>query len=102
MSDSNAALHLYRIVQEALNNALKHAGANQINVRLSVKSGLGSMVIEDDGQGFPDTYEEKNGLGLRIMRHRCSLFDGEVFIEEKPEGGVRIRCSFPIDTDDND
>jgi PAS domain S-box-containing protein len=102
LSDSNAALHLYRIVQEALNNALKHAGANQINVRLSVKSGLGSMVIEDDGQGFPDTYEEKNGLGLRIMRHRCSLFDGEVFIEEKPEGGVRIRCSFPIDTDDND
>jgi PAS domain S-box-containing protein len=85
LSDNNAALHLYRIVQEALNNALKHAGASRVGVSLSVKNGLGSMTIEDDGKGFPDNYEQKNGLGLSIMRHRCSLFDGEVFIEEKSD-----------------
>ena len=96
ISDNTTAMHLYRIVQEALNNAVKHAGASQINVGLGIEGMRGCFLISDDGSGIPTSGGESSGLGLRIMRHRCGLIDAELRIESSYDGGTRIKCYFPV------
>jgi PAS domain S-box-containing protein len=94
--DDATATHLYRIVQESLNNAVKHAEANQINVSLTIEQDYGVLEIADDGIGLPPDIEDSSGLGLNIMRHRCGLFDGEITINPAGERGTKVCCRFPI------
>ena len=101
ISDNTTAMHLYRIVQEALNNAIKHAEASQINVGVGVEDTRGCFLISDDGKGLQTSPGESSGLGLRIMKHRCGLIDAELRIESSPEDGTRIKCYFPIENNDN-
>ena len=97
ISDNSSALHLYRIVQEALNNAIKHAGASQIKVSLGLEGTRGCLIIDDDGSGFSQTTEKSSGLGLRIMQQRCGLIDAELTIESSPVDGSTIKCLFPLE-----
>jgi signal transduction histidine kinase len=89
---------LYRIIQEALNNALKHAKANRIS--LNVTGELASVRVEviDDGLGFnPDTAVEGGGLGLDGMIERAELLGGNLNLESKPGSGTKISIEVPYD-----
>ena len=96
ISDNSSALHLYRIVQEALNNAIKHARANQIQVSVGIEDTRGCLVIRDNGVGFRQSPENFSGLGLRIMQYRCGLIDAEFKIESSLAEGTEIKCYFPV------
>jgi signal transduction histidine kinase len=89
---------LYRIAQEALNNALKHAKANHIT--LNISGSLSAVVLEviDDGQGFdPDTAVEGGGLGLDGIIERAELMRGDLKLESKPGSGTRVRIEVPYE-----
>ena len=98
--DDATAAHLYRIVQESLNNAIKHADASRINVSLKIEQDHGVLEIVDNGIGIPFNLEDSSGLGLNIMRHRCGLFDGEITINPAGERGTKVCCRFPINTEE--
>jgi signal transduction histidine kinase len=88
---------LYRIAQEALNNALKHAGARR--VRVSLERGEGAVVLEivDDGVGFdPSTVVEGGGLGMEGMIERAAQIGGELVLDSEPGGGARVRVKVPV------
>ncbi|HEX2855358.1 MAG TPA: response regulator [Opitutaceae bacterium] len=96
VNDPFVAGHLYRIAQEGVNNALKHAKAKHITVRLA--SGDGSIVLEiaDDGTGLPKTRSPQRGLGLGVMQHRASGIGGELSLVSKRNQGMVIRCTVPL------
>ncbi|MEY2526200.1 MAG: hypothetical protein QOE73_971 [Verrucomicrobiota bacterium] len=89
------ATHLYRIAQEAINNATKHGKAHNVEVRLSANSSAMSLSIADDGSGFSRTEREMNGVGISIMRYRANVVGGEFQIEERPKGGTIVSCTVP-------
>ena len=101
ISDNTIAMHLYRITQEAINNAIKHADADKIEVRLGVDGNRGYLAIRDNGRGF-DARPDDDGLGLRIMRHRCGLIDAELQIRSVPGDGSEIKCYFPTENNELD
>jgi signal transduction histidine kinase len=89
---------LYRIAQEALNNALKHAQATKIAVYLQYahQDELVTLEIVDDGVGFdPTTVKQQGGLGLSMMKERAMELDGEMTVESQPQGGTRILVEVP-------
>jgi signal transduction histidine kinase len=82
---------LYHIAQEALNNSLKHAKAQHLQVRLQLKGAVVRLEISDDGVGFdPTTAGERGGLGLRGMRERVQRIGGQLQIESAPDQGTRV------------
>ncbi len=95
-ADDDMVMHLYRIAQEALNNAIKHANANQIYVSIDIEDGDGMLEIYDNGEGIPGDSSNFKGLGLSIMKYRSSLFDGQVKIYPVETGGTRVCCRFPL------
>ncbi len=87
---------LYRIAQEALNNALKHAKANLISLKLSGTLSKVTLEIMDDGRGFnPDQAVEGGGLGLDGIIERAELLKGELTIDSWPGKGTKIRIEVP-------
>ena len=97
VTDNSSALHLFRIVQEALNNAIKHARADQIEVSVGIDAARGCIIIRDNGTGFQHLPDKSTGLGLRIMQYRCGLIDAEFKIESSQGEGTEIKCYFPIE-----
>jgi signal transduction histidine kinase len=77
---------LYRIVQEALTNVVKHAGATAVSILLVRRNGSVTAVIEDDGRGFDPGAVNAESLGLAGMRERAELHDGRLTIETSPGG----------------
>ncbi len=91
-----AATALYRIVQEALANVVKHAAARQVSILLTYKNGRVVAVIEDDGQGF-DPEAESMGSGIESMRERVRLLDGRFRIESSRNGsGTTLVVEVPL------
>jgi two-component system, NarL family, sensor histidine kinase UhpB len=92
--DDDVQLVVYRVAQEALSNATRHSGAEQVTVTLR-RSGPGvELVVADDGRGFPFERAER-GLGLGGMRERALLVGGELTIESRPDEGTTVRLSVP-------
>jgi len=87
--------HLFRIAQEALANALRHAHANSIAVKLDVEPGSVRLKIRDDGDGLPSTELSASGLGLRTMRYRASLLGAKFQITGLDHAGTCIVCECP-------
>jgi two-component system sensor histidine kinase UhpB len=89
-------LTIYRIVQEQLNNIIKHAGANNVIISVSlVNNGTTvQLMIKDDGRGF-DLETKRNGVGLRNITSRAELFDGKVKIQSEPGKGCMLEVKFP-------
>ena len=83
----------YRIVQEALTNAVRHAHCRTCTVRLSVEDGL-QVEIADDGVGLPG--ERHIGVGLASMRERAAELGGTCLVEPIPEGGTRVQAHLPL------
>jgi signal transduction histidine kinase len=93
----DTALCLYRIVQEALRNTLKHSSARQAKVELSGSGETIRLQVVDDGIGFdPRLADGKGGLGLISMRERLRLLSGTIAIEARPSGGIRIDVRVPL------
>ena len=99
--DDATAAHLYRIVQESLNNAVKHSEASSITVSLKIEQDHGVLEILDNGIGIPFNLDDSSGLGLNIMKHRCGLFDGEITINPAGERGTKVCCRFPVNLEKN-
>ncbi|HVS22605.1 MAG TPA: chemotaxis protein CheB [Gammaproteobacteria bacterium] len=95
VADDFVAMHLYRIAQEAVTNALKHAGAKTITIRLEDRGREILLEVLDDGIGIREPPERKKGLGLRIMQHRCTLAGGAFTVRRRSEGGTAVSCSVP-------
>jgi two-component system, NarL family, sensor histidine kinase DevS len=87
---------LYRIVQEALTNIVKHARAQRVSVLLTRKDGSVSAVIEDDGVGFDPTRIREGGLGLLGMRERVALVGGRIEIETDAGAGTTLVAEVPL------
>src|SRR2546428_4993925 len=92
---NDKATHLYRIAQEAINNATKHGKARNVEMRLSANSSAMGLSIADDGTGFSKTEKDRNGVGISIMRYRANMVGGEFEIEERPKGGTIVSCTVP-------
>lgn len=91
--EPEVALHLYRIAQEAINNAVRHGGANRIAVKLETAVPPLRLVVEDNGRGFNPAARPGNGnLGLRLMEHRSAIIGGNFSINPAQGGGVRVEC----------
>ncbi|HWL15151.1 MAG TPA: response regulator [Opitutus sp.] len=90
VNDAVTAGHLYRIAQEAVNNALKHSDAKEIVIRLGRRRGALELSIADNGRGLADG--ENRGLGLQVMQHRAAMIGGELAVESKAGKGVTVRC----------
>ena len=102
IADSSMAMHLFRIVQESLNNVIKHAEASKVAVTLGVEGSRGYISIRDDGQGFDTTEQASKVLGLRIMKHRSDLIDAVLQIESMAGEGTEIKCYFANIPDNSD
>jgi signal transduction histidine kinase len=89
---SASASTIYRVVQEALTNAAKHAGAERVSVTVERDNGTVEVLIEDDGHGF-DTAAPTGGLGLLGMRERVELTGGSLSISSRP--GTRVSARLP-------
>jgi len=95
INDHSMALHLYRIIQEAINNAVKHGKADRIVVRLSRNEHHTSISVDDDGVGFCQDSEKGDGVGLQIMKHRAALMGGILEVTRTEDSVTRIRCIVP-------
>lgn len=94
---SQASTHLYRILEESLNNARMHSGARAVEVALKVtSSGWMALEVRDDGHGIarPDA-REGMGFGLLGIKERAMILGGAIRIETPAEGGTEIRATFP-------
>jgi signal transduction histidine kinase len=88
-------IHVYRIVQECINNILRHAGASEALVRVVHGEELVELVIEDDGCGFSGG-EPSFGFGLHGIRHRVDILGGSIRLQTPERGGTRILVTLPI------
>jgi len=91
---------LYRVAQEALKNALQHAGASVVLLRAEVRGRTARLEIVDDGSGFrvEDAERRRPGMGLFTMRERVALLDGGLEIDSTPGRGTRVIASVPLAT----
>ncbi len=96
--DSATATQLYRIAQEAATNSAKHAGAGQIIIQVETNGPELVLSVVDDGVGFPDNLPEKQGLGLRLMRHGAALIGASFDIRRNSGRGTIATCKLKIPT----
>ena len=87
---------LYRIVQEALTNIVKHAGASRVSILLVRSSGTATVVIEDDGHGFDPAELREDGMGIIGMRERVELHEGRLTVESTPGSGATLAAEVPL------
>jgi signal transduction histidine kinase len=93
-------LAAFRIVQEALTNVTRHAGADHATVRIGYAERDITVQVDDDGNGTPVTRSTGGGRGIRGMRERVASLGGELEAGAKPGGGFRIKARLPLSTDD--
>jgi len=92
--NGNTAVHVYRVVQEALNNVARHSGARQAWVRLRFWPEALELEVEDHGKGFV-AGQAKQGIGLVAMRERAELLGGVIEFAHPAEGGTLVRLKVP-------
>jgi signal transduction histidine kinase len=93
------SLCLFRVLQEALNNASKHSGASRVEVELAANPGELHLIVSDSGKGFDiEAARQSRGLGLTSMEERVRLVGGTIAIESKPMGGTTIHARVPLES----
>ncbi|CAM4108033.1 PAS domain-containing sensor histidine kinase [Zobellia nedashkovskayae] len=105
--DSLAETNVYRVVQEAVNNAIKYAEASYILVTINFKDDILSVVIDDDGKGFDDSIlgqvpknNSEGGMGLFFMKERIDYINGRLFINSIPGEGTRITINYKTEKEE--
>ncbi|MDH4027961.1 MAG: HAMP domain-containing protein [Nitrospirota bacterium] len=94
LNDKTVVLNLYRIAQEAVSNAVRHAGAGHVDISLDKEGDRGILVVADDGRGIDDAPGRQDGMGIRTMRYRANLIGAELDIRRGSHGGTVVACSF--------
>jgi PAS domain S-box-containing protein len=95
VKDSLTATHLYHIVQEATNNALRHGQPRRIDIQMNAQTDALVLSIEDDGKGLPQEGIRRGGVGLRLMHHRASLIGGTLCVAAAASQGTVVTCTLP-------
>jgi signal transduction histidine kinase len=95
-TSADKATHLYWIVQEAVTNAVRHANAKRIEIRLTRAGPCIEVSVKDDGVGLRGSSAELNGVGLHVMRHRAQLAGGFLKTSDGELCGTNIRCAIPL------
>ncbi len=93
--DAELETVVYRLVQEALTNIVKHSHAGRIDLQIQGREGRLDVLVSDDGQGF-DPVGRHSGFGLTGMRERVELAGGELQIESRTGAGTRVMASVPL------
>src|SRR6266567_1433976 len=94
--DPQTSLALYRIVQEAIHNAITHGEARRIEINLAIDHGRLCLGIQDDGIGFQVASLKPAGMGLRVMHYRARAIGATFDIRSQPDQGTRIECLLPF------
>src|SRR5262249_4705548 len=89
-------IQLFRIAQEAVFNAVRHARPNKVLIRLAARNGDIVLTVKDDGRGLPADLDPNEGSGLRIMRYRAAMIGGEFDVRNAQDGGVTVTCTVPV------
>jgi signal transduction histidine kinase len=93
VADAATANHLFRIVQEAVSNALRHGHPHHIWITLHAEAHTLILSIRDDGTGFAGCIDEKNGLGIRLMKNRAGQIGGTLTIGSAAGSGTLVTCT---------
>jgi signal transduction histidine kinase len=93
VADSTTATQLYRIAQEAVRNAIKHARPSQVDIRLEGNGTGVFLTVSDDGTGFTKEPTQSKGLGLRLMSHGAALIGAEFAIRRNNGHGTTVFCN---------
>jgi len=97
IEDPQVAMHLYRIAQEAVSNALKHSGADEISVSLTADDDRLELVVSDNGHGVPRTQGKDGiGMGLRTMYYRAQELGADLQVVRRAEGGTSVVCKLKV------
>ena len=94
--DAPMATHLYRIAQEAANNAIKHGHPKTILIRLYAGEREGTLIVRDDGIGFERPLGPHAGVGMHIMNYRAGMIGGTLEIRREQPRGTIVTCRFPV------
>jgi len=95
IDDAATAIHIYRIAQEAITNAIKHGAAKNIRVSLAYGKSSSVLTVESDGLDFPEGRVGGNGMGLKIMEHRAEMIGSSLDVRKNINGGTIVTCVFP-------
>jgi signal transduction histidine kinase len=100
LADNTTATHLYRIAQEAVNNALRHAQCDEIHISLARRNGQLILQVSDNGIGIHPNISSTvgvlagtKGIGLRAMHYRAGLIGATLYVGRKEEGGTEVKCT---------
>jgi len=98
LSNNMQGMHLYRIAQESISNAVKHGKANNITIDLKKENGSLQLSVKDDGIGFTESQKKKKkpGMGINIMRYRASILSGRIEIFETDNQETKVVCTIPF------
>jgi len=99
--DDTVATHLYYIVREAVNNAIKHGHARQVVIRLAAVDQQGTLTIQDDGYGIDDNRPGNKGMGLHLMNYRARMIGGSLDVRRAVPHGTIVVCLFPVSSTSN-
>ena len=89
-------IHLYRIVQEAVGNSLRHGGATEIGIKVSISAKCAELWVEDNGSGFPASTDRTEGVGLHSMKYRTRILGGSLdFGNQRPNGAI-VQLKYPL------
>jgi len=94
--DAHCVSQLYKITQEAVTNAIKHAKARNVEIRLRNGGSHLQLSIRNDGAAFPSVVKANAGLGLRIMSYRAHLIGAGFEVKPGEEEGAVVTCSLPV------
>ena len=91
-------MHLYRIAQEAVANAVRHGKCTSIMIKIELSGDDLTLIVEDNGRGMRKTQNTQNdGMGLRTMRYRAQAIGANLVIEPRIGGGTRVRCQLKVE-----
>jgi signal transduction histidine kinase len=91
------SMHLYRIAQEAVANAVKHSGATEIKIAMKLADDWLELRVEDNGKGMPPTTRTRvEGMGLRTMHYRAQALEAGLSFDSRPQGGTLVSCRLQL------
>jgi signal transduction histidine kinase len=95
--DPDRSMALFRILQEALTNVSRHAGATRVTVTVVVDDGRAKLSVADDGRGIGTASARPGALGMTSMRDRAQLFRGVLAVKNSPGSGTTIEADIPLE-----
>jgi PAS domain S-box-containing protein len=103
IAEHTSAVHLYRIAQEAVGNAVKHGKARGVQISLAAKDSRLVLMVRDNGVGIPGNLRAPAGMGLQIMHYRAEAIGGSLTVRRDPRGGTSVICTvaggfLPVET----